>query len=116
MSCGSGLPVDHPAGQKERDERMWTALVDVGPSVLSGITFTKLIGMCVLALTRSKLLEVSIFGCVLGLVEVVLTRRIDLLLQDVVDADRVGCFAWVGASSCGVEYRRRSRVPYARGG
>jgi len=33
MSSGSGLPVDHPAGQKERDERMWTALVDVGPSV-----------------------------------------------------------------------------------
>ena len=27
--------------------------------VLSGITFTKLIGMSVLALTRSKLLEVS---------------------------------------------------------
>lgn len=26
--------------------------------VLSGITFTKLIGMCVLALTRSKFLEV----------------------------------------------------------
>lgn len=35
MSAGSGLPVDHPAGQKERDERMWTALVDVGPSVSS---------------------------------------------------------------------------------
>jgi Niemann-Pick C1 protein len=35
MSVGSGLPVDHPAGQKERDERMWTALVDVGPSVSS---------------------------------------------------------------------------------
>lgn len=33
MSAGSGLPVDHPAGQKERDERMWTALVDVGPAV-----------------------------------------------------------------------------------
>lgn len=33
MSVGSGLPMDHPAGQKERDERMWTALVDVGPSV-----------------------------------------------------------------------------------
>ena len=33
MSAGSGLPVDHPAGQKERDERMWIALVDVGPSV-----------------------------------------------------------------------------------
>ena len=80
MSAGTGLPVDHPSGQKERDERMWTALVDVGPSVstafeeahylvsniiaisqvLSGITFTKLIGMSVLALTRSKLLEVSL--------------------------------------------------------
>jgi Niemann-Pick C1 protein len=35
MSAGSGLPVDHPAGQKERDERMWAALVDVGPSVSS---------------------------------------------------------------------------------
>lgn len=33
MNAGSGLPMDHPAGQKERDERMWTALVDVGPSV-----------------------------------------------------------------------------------
>ncbi|KAI0265104.1 patched family-domain-containing protein [Gloeopeniophorella convolvens] len=61
MNSGTGLPVDHPAGQKERDERMWTALVDVGPSVLSGITFTKLIGMCVLALTRSKLLEIYYF-------------------------------------------------------
>ena len=76
MSAGTGLPVDHPSGQKERDERMWTGLVDVGPAVsiqskclhifsslpilqvLSGITFTKLIGMSVLALTRSKLLEV----------------------------------------------------------
>ncbi|KAJ7507523.1 patched family-domain-containing protein [Mycena galericulata] len=61
MSAGSGLPMDHPAGQKERDERMWTALVDVGPSVLSGITFTKLIGMSVLALTRSRLLEIYYF-------------------------------------------------------
>lgn len=62
MSAGSGLPMDHPAGQRERDERMWTALVDVGPSVLSGITFTKLIGMSVLALTRSRLLEVSLMS------------------------------------------------------
>lgn len=38
MSAGSGLPNDHPAGQKERDERMWTALVDVGPSV-SGVRY-----------------------------------------------------------------------------
>ncbi|KAG2370048.1 patched family-domain-containing protein [Suillus spraguei] len=68
MSAGSGLPADHPAGQKERDERMWTALVDVGPSVLSGITFTKLIGMSVLALTRSKLLEIYYFRMWLTLI------------------------------------------------
>ncbi|KAG6911630.1 hypothetical protein DXG01_007880 [Tephrocybe rancida] len=68
MSAGSGLPIDHPAGQKERDERMWTALVDVGPSVLSGITFTKLIGMSVLALTRSKLLEIYYFRMWLTLI------------------------------------------------
>ncbi|KAJ7638597.1 patched family-domain-containing protein [Roridomyces roridus] len=68
MSAGSGLPMDHPAGQKERDERMWTALVDVGPSVLSGITFTKLIGMSVLALTRSRLLEIYYFRMWLTLI------------------------------------------------
>ncbi|KAF9008709.1 multidrug efflux transporter AcrB transmembrane domain-containing protein [Cyathus striatus] len=68
MSAGSGLPVDHPAGQKERDERMWTAMVDVGPSVLSGITFTKLIGMSVLALTHSKLLETYYFRMWLTLI------------------------------------------------
>ncbi|KAG2152925.1 patched family-domain-containing protein [Suillus clintonianus] len=68
MSAGSGLPADYPAGQKERDERMWTALVDVGPSVLSGITFTKLIGMSVLALTRSKLLEIYYFRMWLTLI------------------------------------------------
>lgn len=68
-SGGGSVETDHPAGQKERDERMWSALVDVGPSVLSGITFTKLIGMCVMALTRSKLLEVSIVASLsLGLV------------------------------------------------
>ncbi|KAG8949354.1 hypothetical protein FRC03_000364 [Tulasnella sp. 419] len=59
MSAGVGLPVDHAASGKDRDERVWMALGDVGPSVLSGITFTKLIGISVLAMTRSKLLEVS---------------------------------------------------------
>ena len=33
MSAGSSLPGDYMAGQKERDERTWIALVDVGPSV-----------------------------------------------------------------------------------
>lgn len=68
MSAGSSLPMDHPGGQKERDERMWTALIDVGPSVLSGITFTKLIGMSVLALTRSRLLEIYYFRMWLTLI------------------------------------------------
>jgi len=61
MSAGSSLRVDHPAGQKERDERILAALVEVGPSVLSGITFTKLIGVSVLALTHSRLLEIYYF-------------------------------------------------------
>jgi Niemann-Pick C1 protein len=68
MSTGSGLPLDHPAGQKERDDRMFTALIDVGPSVLSGITFTKLIGMAVLGLTRSRLLEIYYFRMWLTLI------------------------------------------------
>jgi len=33
MSVGTSYPPNHPSGQKERDERMWAALVDVGPSV-----------------------------------------------------------------------------------
>lgn len=33
MGAGTGLPVDHQSRQKERDERVWTALVDVGHSV-----------------------------------------------------------------------------------
>lgn len=33
MGVGSTLPSDHPNGQKERDERMWSALSEVGPSV-----------------------------------------------------------------------------------
>lgn len=68
MSAPSG-PLGHSTNsQKERDERVWTALVDVGPSVLSGITFTKLIGMCVLALTRSRLLEIYYFRMWLTLI------------------------------------------------
>lgn len=59
MGASGGLPPEHPSDQKERDERMWIALVEVGPSVLEGITFTKLIGMCVMAFTRSKLLQVK---------------------------------------------------------
>ncbi|KIY45848.1 multidrug efflux transporter AcrB transmembrane domain-containing protein [Fistulina hepatica ATCC 64428] len=68
MSTSSSLQPDQPEGQKERDERMFSALVEVGPSVLSGITFTKLIGMSVLALTRSRLLEIYYFRMWLTLI------------------------------------------------
>ena len=33
MGSGTGLPVDQISAQKERDERVWNALTDVGPSV-----------------------------------------------------------------------------------
>ncbi|GAB1519952.1 niemann-Pick type C-related protein 1 [Rhizoctonia solani] len=59
VELGGGAATE--AEQRERDERVVFALADVGPSVLSGITFTKLIGMCVLGLTRSKLLEIYYF-------------------------------------------------------
>lgn len=68
MSAETGIPVDQLSKQKERDERIWTALVDVGPSVLSGITFTKLIGISVMAFTRSKILEVYYFRMWLTLI------------------------------------------------
>jgi len=46
---------------KEKDARAWTALVNVGASVFSGITITKLLGVAVLAFTRSKIFEIYYF-------------------------------------------------------
>ena len=51
-----------------RDARAWTALVNVGGSVFSGITVTKFLGVCVLAFTRSKIFEVYYFRVWLALV------------------------------------------------
>jgi Niemann-Pick C1 protein len=51
-----------------RDARAWTALVNVGGSVFSGITVTKLLGVSVLAFTRSKIFEVYYFRVWLALV------------------------------------------------
>ncbi|KAF1984842.1 multidrug efflux transporter AcrB transmembrane domain-containing protein [Aulographum hederae CBS 113979] len=51
-----------------RDARAWTSLVNVGGSVFSGITITKLLGVCVLAFTRSKIFEVYYFRVWLALV------------------------------------------------
>lgn len=51
-----------------RDARAWTALVNVGASVISGITITKLLGVFVLAFTRSKIFEIYYFRIWLALV------------------------------------------------
>jgi Niemann-Pick C1 protein len=51
-----------------RDARAWTALANVGGSVFSGITVTKLLGVCVLAFTRSKIFEIYYFRVWLALV------------------------------------------------
>lgn len=51
-----------------RDARAWAALVNVGGSVFSGITVTKLLGVCVLAFTRSKIFEIYYFRVWLALV------------------------------------------------
>lgn len=51
-----------------RDARAWAALVNVGGSVFSGITVTKLLGVFVLAFTRSKIFEIYYFRIWLALV------------------------------------------------
>ncbi|KAI9708582.1 MAG: hypothetical protein M1820_003800 [Bogoriella megaspora] len=51
-----------------KDARAWASLVNVGGSVFSGITVTKLLGVCVLAFTRSKIFEVYYFRIWLALV------------------------------------------------
>jgi Niemann-Pick C1 protein len=51
-----------------RDLRAWTALVNVGGSVFSGIGITKFLGVFVLAFTRSKIFEIYYFRIWLALV------------------------------------------------
>ncbi|ODV89534.1 hypothetical protein CANCADRAFT_58439 [Tortispora caseinolytica NRRL Y-17796] len=51
-----------------RDKRVISALASVGGSVLDGITMTKLIGIIVLAFTRSKIYEVYYFRVWLALI------------------------------------------------
>ncbi|KAK3941461.1 patched family-domain-containing protein [Diplogelasinospora grovesii] len=51
-----------------RDARAWTALANVGGSVFSGITVTKLLGVTVLAFTRSKIFEIYYFRVWVALV------------------------------------------------
>lgn len=58
----------HSNSFRGRDARAWTALVNVGGSVFSGITITKLLGVCVLAFTNSKIFEIYYFRVWLALV------------------------------------------------
>ncbi|KAJ5907359.1 NPC intracellular cholesterol transporter 1-related protein 1 [Penicillium taxi] len=57
-----------PAQFRGKDARAWAALVNVGGTVFSGITVTKLLGVCVLAFTRSKIFEIYYFRVWLALV------------------------------------------------
>ena len=62
-----------------KDMRAWTALVNVGGSVFSGITITKFLGVFVLAFTRSKVFEVYYFRIWLGLVILASTHALVFL-------------------------------------
>ncbi len=54
--------------RRSKDLRAWTALVHVGGSVFTGITITKLLGVTVLAFTRSKIFEIYYFRIWLALI------------------------------------------------
>ncbi|KAI9840838.1 MAG: hypothetical protein M1838_003885, partial [Thelocarpon superellum] len=64
---------------RPHDARAWTALVNVGGSVFSGITITKLLGVCVLAFTRSKIFEIYYFRIWLALVVFAATHALIFL-------------------------------------
>lgn len=62
-----------------RDARVWTALVNVGASVFSGITITKLLGVAVLAFTRSKIFEIYYFRVWVALIVFAATHALVFL-------------------------------------
>lgn len=62
-----------------RDARAWTALVNVGGSVFSGITVTKLLGVFVLAFTKSKIFEIYYFRIWVALVVFAATHALVFL-------------------------------------
>ncbi|KAJ5914936.1 Patched [Penicillium tannophilum] len=68
-----------PVKFRGKDARAWTALVNVGGSVFSGITITKLLGVCVLAFTRSKIFEIYYFRVWLALVVFAATHALIFL-------------------------------------
>ncbi|PLB47719.1 cholesterol transport protein [Aspergillus steynii IBT 23096] len=68
-----------PTKFRGKDARAWTALVNVGGSVFSGITVTKLLGVCVLAFTRSKIFEIYYFRVWLALIVFAATHALIFL-------------------------------------
>lgn len=62
-----------------KDARVWSAMVSVGGSVISGITITKLLGVTVLAFTRSKIFEIYYFRVWLALVVFAATHALVFL-------------------------------------
>ncbi|KAF2279777.1 niemann-pick C1 protein precursor [Westerdykella ornata] len=62
-----------------RDARAWTALVNVASSVISGITITKILGVAVLAWTRSKIFDIYYFRVWVALVVWASTHALILL-------------------------------------
>ncbi|KAJ6030862.1 uncharacterized protein N7446_000071 [Penicillium canescens] len=68
-----------PTKFRGKDARAWSALVNVGGSVFSGITITKLLGVCVLAFTRSKIFEIYYFRVWLALVVFAATHALIFL-------------------------------------
>lgn len=68
MFPSRSLMAKAPTKFRGKEARAWTALVNVGGSVFSGITITKLVGVCVLAFTRSKIFEIYYFRVWLALV------------------------------------------------
>ncbi|PWN51455.1 multidrug efflux transporter AcrB transmembrane domain-containing protein [Violaceomyces palustris] len=79
MRAPGSLPRSHPMSQRERDERAWAALVDVGSSVFSGIFCTKLLGVCVLIFTKSDLLKLYYAKTWLSLIVLGLVHGLVLL-------------------------------------
>ncbi|KAF1962621.1 multidrug efflux transporter AcrB transmembrane domain-containing protein [Byssothecium circinans] len=61
------------------DARSWTAMVNVASSVVSGITITKILGVGVLAFTRSKIFEIYYFRVWLALIIWASTHALILL-------------------------------------
>jgi len=53
---------------KTRVEKAYDALIKTGPSVLSGITLTKFVGIIVLAFAKSQIFEIFYFRMYLGIV------------------------------------------------